>query len=60
MVSQFPCSRDNYDGWLKRGKPEIKQIATKKVKQILSSHEVPPLPEGVEKEFTKIIKSMED
>ena len=52
-------ARDNYDGWLSRGKPEIKQIAVEKVNKILETHEVEPLPEGMEKEFEKIIKSME-
>ena len=52
-------ARDNYDGWVVRGNPEIKQIATEKVKNILKSHEVAPLPDGMEKEFAKIIKTME-
>jgi trimethylamine--corrinoid protein Co-methyltransferase len=53
-------ARDNYDGWLSRGKPEIKQIAIEEVKKILETHEVEPLPEGMEKEFKKIIKSIEE
>jgi trimethylamine--corrinoid protein Co-methyltransferase len=53
-------TRDNYDGWLNKGKPEIKEIATEEVKKILKTHEVEPLPNGVEKEFTKIIKSLEE
>lgn len=53
-------ARDNYEGWLNRGKPEIKEIATEEVKKILKTHEVEPLPDGVEKEFNKIISSLED
>jgi len=53
-------ARDNYDGWLNRGKPEIKKIATEEVNKILRKHEVDPLPDGVEKEFNKIIKSLEE
>ena len=52
-------TRENYDGWLNRGKPEIKAIATEKARDILANHEVKPLPEGMEKEFKAIIKSME-
>ena len=52
-------TRENYAGWLNSGKPEVKQIATEKVKNILKTHHVEPLPEGVEQEFAKIIKSME-
>jgi len=52
-------TRENYDGWLNRGKPEIKAIATEKARDILANHQVEPLPEGMEKEFKAIIKSME-
>ena len=53
-------ARDNLAGWIKRGRPEVKAIATEKVRDILAHHEVEPLPEGVEKEFDAIIKSMEE
>jgi trimethylamine---corrinoid protein Co-methyltransferase len=53
-------TRENYDGWLSKGKPEVKDLATAKVKKILSTHEVTPLAAGLEQEFDKIIKSMED
>jgi trimethylamine--corrinoid protein Co-methyltransferase len=53
-------TRDNYDGWLNKGQPEIKAISTEEVNKILKNHEVKPLPDGVEKEFIKIIKSLED
>ncbi len=59
MIEPFLFTRDNYDGWLNKGKPEIKKMATEEVKKILESHEVEPLPDGVEKEFNKIIKSLE-
>jgi len=57
-----PCflARDNLDGWLSRGKPEIKAIATEEAKKILEHHQVDPLPDGVEQELNKIIKSMEE
>ncbi len=57
-----PCylARDNLDGWLSRGKPEIKAIATEEVGKILRNHQVDPLPDGVEKELDKIIKSLEE
>ena len=51
--------RDNFEGWLSRGKPEIKEIAAEKVRDILKNHQVKPLPQGVEEEFMKIIKTME-
>lgn len=53
-------TRENFVGWLSRGKPEVKNLATAKVKKIFSTHELTPLPEGLEQEFNKIIKSMED
>jgi trimethylamine:corrinoid methyltransferase-like protein len=53
-------ARDNYDGWLSRGKPEIKELAIEQVKKIIDTHEVEPLPDGMEKEFNKIIASMGD
>ena len=52
-------TRDNYDGWINKGQREVKNIATEEVNKILKNHEVEPLPEGVEKEFNKIIKSLE-
>jgi trimethylamine--corrinoid protein Co-methyltransferase len=51
--------RDNFDSWLAKGKPEIKKIAAEKVRDILSNHEVDPLPQGVKEEFQKIIRTME-
>jgi trimethylamine--corrinoid protein Co-methyltransferase len=58
-ITPLLFARDNYDGWLSRGKPEIINIAAEEVKKILKNHEVEPLPDGVEKEFNKIIKSLE-
>jgi trimethylamine--corrinoid protein Co-methyltransferase len=58
-IEPFLFTRDNYDGWIDKGKPEVKTIATEEVKKILKNHEVTPLPEGMDKEFTRIIKSME-
>jgi trimethylamine--corrinoid protein Co-methyltransferase len=52
-------ARDNLAGWIGRGRPEVKAIATEKARDILAHHEIAPLPEGVEKEFDAIIKSME-
>lgn len=52
--------RENYEGWLSSGKKEIKEIATERVKNILATHEPDPLPEGMDAEFEKIIKSMEE
>ena len=57
-----PCylARDNLAGWLARGKPEIKAIATDEVNKILENHRIEPLPDGMEEELNKIIKSMEE
>ena len=59
-VEPLLFARDNYDGWINRGKPEVKAIATEHVRKILAEHQVEPLPAGVEKEFEAIIKSIED
>jgi trimethylamine---corrinoid protein Co-methyltransferase len=58
-VEPFLFTRENYDSWINRRSPEVKAIATEEVKKILRDHEVALLPDGVEKEFTKIIKSIE-
>jgi trimethylamine--corrinoid protein Co-methyltransferase len=59
-IEPYYLARDNLDGWLARGKPEIKAIATEEVNKILENHQVEPLPDGVEEELNKIIKSMEE
>jgi trimethylamine--corrinoid protein Co-methyltransferase len=59
-IEPYYLARDNLDGWLARGKPEIKAIATDEVNKILDTHRIDPLPDGVEEELNKIIKSMEE
>jgi trimethylamine--corrinoid protein Co-methyltransferase len=58
-VEAMLFERDNFDGWLARGKREIKEIAAEKARDILQNHEVDPLAQGVEEEFRKIIGTME-
>jgi trimethylamine--corrinoid protein Co-methyltransferase len=48
-------SRDVYDTWLEKGET-IEQICQRKAQEILSNHQPPPLPSGVEAELERIMQ----
>jgi len=49
----------SYETWEKQGSKAIDEVAREKVREILATHEVTPLPEDVEKEIGRILKRAE-
>jgi len=49
----------SYESWEKEGGKRIDEVARERVKEILATHEVTPLPEDVEKEIGRILKRAE-
>jgi len=49
----------SYETWEKQGSRSIDKIAREKVREILATHKVTPLPEDVEKEIRIILKKAE-
>jgi len=50
----------SYESWEKEGGKRIDEVARERVKEILTTHEVMPLPEDVEKEIGRILKRAEE
>ncbi len=57
-VEWFPglMNRQNRSDWELSGSKTMSQKVNERVKEILSTHQVPPLPDGVEKTIEKIFK----
>jgi len=58
----FPLlfSREMRGTWeRKRGKRDLAEVAHEKVKEILRTHEVPPIDRDIREEILKVIKSFE-
>ena len=49
----------SYETWEKQGSRSIDEVAREKVREILATHKVAPLPEDVEKEIGRILKRAE-
>ena len=49
----------SYETWEKQGSKAIDEVAREKVREILATHKVTPLPEDVEKEIGRILKRAE-
>jgi trimethylamine--corrinoid protein Co-methyltransferase len=49
----------SYETWEKRGSRKIDEVAREKVREILATHKVTPIPEDVEKEIGRILKTAE-
>jgi trimethylamine--corrinoid protein Co-methyltransferase len=49
----------SYETWEKQGSRSIDEVARGKVREILATHKVTPLPEDVEKEIGRILKRAE-
>ena len=47
--------RDSYDEWYKKGRIDSVSAARAKVKEILASHQAPPLDDHVRKEMSKLV-----
>ncbi len=50
------CDRNSYDGWVDLGRPELIDLARKKVKTILGGERKNPLPEQTEKQLLEIVE----
>jgi trimethylamine--corrinoid protein Co-methyltransferase len=49
----------SFETWEKQGSRSIDEVAREKVREILATHKVTPLPEDVEKEIGRILKRAE-
>jgi trimethylamine--corrinoid protein Co-methyltransferase len=52
-------THDSYEGWEAAGQPKLLEEAREKVNEILSSHELLPLDEDIERELEQIQKRAE-
>jgi len=50
---------DSFETWQKKGSKSIADVAHEKVKEILATHKVEPIPEDIQKEISKILKRAE-
>jgi len=50
---------DSYDNWVKAGSRTMYEVAKEKVKEILATHKVEPLPDDVEAKVSQILKNAE-
>jgi len=50
---------DSFETWQKKGSKSIAEVAHEKVKEILATHKVEPIPEDTQKEISKILKRAE-
>ena len=50
---------DSFETWQKKGSRPIDEVAREKVKEILATHKVEPIPEDTQKEISKILKRAE-
>lgn len=53
------CDRTPYELWVQEGSKDIAARAKEKAKEILTTHKVPPLPEDVDQEISRILKAAE-
>ena len=50
---------DSFETWQKKGSKSIDEVAREKVKEILATHKVEPIPDDTQKEISKILKRAE-
>jgi len=50
---------DSFETWQKKGSKSIGEVAHQKVKEILATHKPEPMPEGIEREISRILKRAE-
>jgi trimethylamine--corrinoid protein Co-methyltransferase len=51
--------RLSYESWLQQGSKDIVTKARERAKEIIATHEVPPLPEDQDRELDRILKAAE-
>jgi len=49
----------SYETWEQRGSRTIDEVAREKVREILATHKVTPLPEDVDREISRILQRAE-
>ena len=52
--------RSTRDTWVGRGSKDIREVAKKRAREILATHQVEPLPTEVDEELCSIIKNAEE
>ncbi len=52
--------RNTYDSWEARGAKDIREVARERAREILSTHEVEPLPGEVKEELNALIRKAEE
>jgi len=52
--------RKAYDAWSKAGAKDVTAVAKEKVKEILATHELEPIPKDILKEISQIVKRYEE
>ena len=57
----FPIliNREMRGAWEKKGKKDLAEVAYDKVKEILKTHEVPPIDRDIKEDILKIIRSVD-
>lgn len=57
----FPLliNREMRGAWEKKGKKDLAMVAHEKLKEILATHQVPPIDRDIKEEIMKVIKSIE-
>ena len=50
---------DSFEAWEQKGSRPLDEVAHEKIKEILATHKVEPVPEDVEREISRILKRAE-
>ena len=51
--------RESWEAWEAAGRPEAKDLAKERAREILATHEVEPVPEDVDRELRKVVERRE-
>ena len=51
--------RRDFETWMKKGSKSMDKVAKEKVKEILATHKPEPIPEGVQREISQILRRAE-
>jgi len=54
LWSPLLLNRDSHDPWARRGSPTYEQVLTRKARDILATHQPPPLPAEVQEQLAAI------
>jgi trimethylamine--corrinoid protein Co-methyltransferase len=48
--------RTRYDGWMEKGSKDMTARATERARELLATHQVPPLPEAAEQAIAEVLR----